>query len=1037
VRPSPSRRSAPPRRALAAWLIGASLALSAAAWAAPAAAQIPTHLRRRRVVDVRVTGETSGATGARDVGIPLGAPLSRRLLRATVTRLLESGRWADVQIDAVPDGAGVALVVFLRPRILITRVDVDGNELLGDDEVRQTLGLDASGELEQQDLSPLAEAVAEAYRERGYRDVRATLRLRDTDDPSRKVLRVQIDEGAPTRVATYRFEGDAPPDDVDVPGAIGIDEGDVLDRTRLREGLREAARMLRREGFLESRLGAPEVTRAGHRATVTLPLRLGPRYEVRLVGHEPLQRTTVEEVLELEEERLTRRSMQALDERVTALLQRHGFHRAEVELARVRGERPGTAVLLVRMEPGRQLHVVGMSFPGATHFDSDYLRGQVISVVEEDLPDTRMFAPVDSDTADRLGLGGRSEHPRRREVPRPLEVDPSRVYYAPLYAQAVEHLGEVYQAAGYLSARVGPARLRRVGRGRAVVVVPVVEGPRTLLFGVELRGNTLLGDRELLEAAELERGAPFSYLGLEEALSRMTERYQERGYLYARIEPEVRFSEDRERAEVVLTVVERFEVHFGAVAIEGAERTDEGLIREALRFSEGDLYRPSVVRASQEALMALGVFTSVNIAPQNPDLPERVKPVTVTVRERMPQYLDFQLGISTGQGLRTSLEYGYRNLFGYALNLTARGQLGLQFFFQDEDLRENIGDLPAGQRLERRFNVSLALPHISGVPNLRASLDFVHLRDNQRLFGLDKNGGVLSFNWQPLPRLSFTWSAEIEQNDVQLFGNRDNFEDIIEEEMGNPQIARLLRVPEGNSIVVSTRVSGALDQRDSPFVPTRGWFASTAVEWVRTLATEPQEDGSSFFSHFLKITGTLNGYLPLGDVVIAAQVRAGGIVHLQDGSQTYPNRQFFLGGVDSLRGFNQAQLQPQDAAEFALAGLGERNPFDSLLSGGDFFYLVRTEVRFPLFESLQGAVFGDLGNHWTDPSTIVIGGCGPAADGADLGTANCLFVRPTAGLGLRLATPVGPLALDYGFNLLRREALGEPFGAFHFSIGVF
>ena len=92
---------------------------------------------------------------------------------------------------------------------------------------------------------------------------------------------------------------------------------------------------------------------------------------------------------------------------------------------------------------------------------------------------------------------------------------------------------------------------------------------------------------------------------------------------------------------------------------------------------------------------------------------------------------------------------------------------------------------------------------------------------------------------------------------------------------------------------------------------------------------------------------------------------------------------------------------------------------------------MRAEIRFPLFESLQGAVFGDLGNHWADPGSI--GSLCPVGLTAE----QCLFFRPTAGLGLRLATPVGPLALDYGFNVLRREALNEPFGAFHFSIGVF
>ncbi|MFK7986147.1 MAG: POTRA domain-containing protein [Sandaracinaceae bacterium] len=990
-------------------------------------AQIPTALLRRRVVEVRVTGETSGATGADDVGIPVGAPLTRQLLRDAVTRLLATGRWADVQVDAVPTAGGVRLDVELRPRVVITRVDVLGNEALDDDDVRQALGLGSNGELAEGALRGLARNIATEYQDRGYIDAHVALTLRDTDDPSRKVLRARIDEGEPLRVAAYEYDGHPPPQDVDLEEAFGLEEGDVLDRTRLGDGLRTARQALRRAGFLESRLEAPRVRVEGHEATLIVPVRWGLRYTVRIEGHEPLTRQTVEEILELESERLTRRSLSAIDVRVTELLQRHGYHDGEVTVNRVRGERAGTANLVIEMRLGRQLSVVGTSFPGATHFDREYLRDQVISVLEEDLPDTRMFAPVDSDNVDRLGLGGRSVVPNRRQIVTPLSVDPSRVYFAALYDQAVDHLAEVYQAAGYLGARVGPVRLDPVGRGRAVVVIPVFEGPRTLLFEVTIDGNTVLGDRALLESSRFVRGEPFSYLALEEALERMTSLYRERGYLYARIEPEVRFSDDRERAEVVLTVVERFEVHFGAVSIEGNTRTDAQLIRDVLRFAEGDLYRPSRIQQSQDALMALGVFSSVNITPAAPELAERVKPISVVVNERQPQYVDLELGISTGQGFRGAFEYGYRNLAGYAVGVTARLQAGFQFIFQDDELRRNISALDPVDRIERRFSLSFVLPHVEGIDNVRTTLDLIHIRDNQRSFGLDNTGAVLSFNWQPEQPLTFTLSTEAQYNGVQLFGDRD-FEDILSDPRTDQQTQRLLRVPEGESFVVSTRLAGSVDQRDSPFVPTEGWFGSTAVEWARTIDIGTQDPEERFFSHFLKITGTLNGYVSIGDVVIAGQLRAGGIVHLEPDSQTYPNRQFFLGGVNSLRGFNQDQLQPQDLAELQLERPELRS--QTVLQGGDFFYLVRLEVRFPIYGSLQGGIFADVGNHWANPRAIALSGdCTAQPE-------RC-FMRPTAGLGVRIATPVGPLALDYGINLLRREDWNEPVGAFHFSIGVF
>ena len=1014
------------RRAVASLCVCAALLCGASAHA-----QVPRELLRRPITVVRVTGETSGATGARDVGVPVGVPLTRRLVRSTVQRLLESGRWADVQVDAIRDGDGVALEFFLRPQIVVTRVDVIDNTVLDDDEVRLALGLGPGGALGALELSQLADRVAATYAERGYVAALVRVRLRDTDDPTRKVLRVRITENEPLRIAGYDWVLQEPPTDLDLPGAIGIGEDDVFNRTQLSSGLREARRVVRAAGFYEARVRPPVLVEEGGEARLAMSVRFGPRYAVRILGHDPLERGAVEAVLALEESRLTPRTLEALDTRVTQLFQRHGFHDASIEVARIAGERPGTAVLEVRCTPGHQLAVVATSFPGASHYSSDYLHQQVVSVIEQDMPDTRLFAPVDSDAADRLGLGGRSVVPNARQSPAPLYVDPSRVFYAPAYDAAVEHLREIYEAAGFLAAEVGPVRLREVGRGRAVVVISVVEGPRTLLFGVTLQGNQVIGERELLETARLVRGEPFSYLGLEEAVSRMVEAYRERGHLYARVEPDVRFSDDRERAEVVLTMVERFEVRVGEISVEGAAQTDEGLIRDVLSFGEGDLWRPSLVRRSQDALMALGIFTSVNIAAADAELPERVKPVTVTVRERVPQYLDLSLGLSTGQGVRAAVEYGYRNLGGYGLGMTLRVQLGIQLLFQDDELERNISGLPIQDRLERRVTATLVQPHLPGLDNVRTTLDLVHLRDNQRSFGLDKWGAVLSLNWRPIQQLSLTFSGEGEFNGVQLFGDRTSFEEIIAESGGNPQIARLLRVPEGESFVISARVAGSLDFRDSPFVPTEGWFSSAAVEWARTLDLGVQEDGeASFFSHILKITATLNGYVSLGDVVLAAQVRAGGVLHLEDGSRTYPNRQFFLGGVDTLRGFNQDQLQPQDVAELQLALPPERRA-NTFIQGGDFFYLARVELRFPLFiDGLGLGVFADLGNHWANATAI------DATTDCVASPARC-FIRPTVGAGLRIATPVGPLALDLGFNLLQREDIREPLLAFHFSIGVF
>jgi outer membrane protein assembly factor BamA len=233
-------------------------------------------------------------------------------------------------------------------------------------------------------------------------------------------------------------------------------------------------------------------------------------------------------------------------------------------------------------------------------------------------------------------------------------------------------------------------------------------------------------------------------------------------------------------------------------------------------------------------------------------------------------------------------------------------------------------------------------------------------------------------------------------------------------------LRRLLRVPQGASTLIGTRGSLSYDRRDSPFTPSRGYFVSGSAELARTLGGQQSEATmNQFVSRFLKLSLRASGYVPLWrDVVLAGQVRIGRIFHLAKDSQTYPNRAFFLGGVETVRGYLEDEMIPQDLAD-QIAKDPKLDP-NAIVRSGDAFVLLRTELRFPLYHELHGGVFSDMGNLWAVASNF-----------------DPLKLRPTAGFGLRLTTPVGPIALDWGFNLSPRHALGERANAVHFSIGLF
>jgi len=157
------------------------------------------------------------------------------------------------------------------------------------------------------------------------------------------------------------------------------------------------------------------------------------------------------------------------------------------------------------------------------------------------------------------------------------------------------------------------------------------------------------------------------------------------------------------------------------------------------------------------------------------------------------------------------------------------------------------------------------------------------------------------------------------------------------------------------------------------------------------------------------------------------------IHHLMANSRTYPDRLFFLGGADTIRGFAQDSLVPEDIArQLLVPNTGVQGGLtidDVVIRGGDFFINPRAELRIPLTSSIQTALFVDTGNLWTSPQQITD-----------------FRLRYSTGSGLRIGTPIGPLVFDYGFNVDRvldklfpsrkNQRYWEALGAFHFSIGV-
>jgi outer membrane protein insertion porin family len=143
-----------------------------------------------------------------------------------------------------------------------------------------------------------------------------------------------------------------------------------------------------------------------------------------------------------------------------------------------------------------------------------------------------------------------------------------------------------------------------------------------------------------------------------------------------------------------------------------------------------------------------------------------------------------------------------------------------------------------------------------------------------------------------------------------------------------------------------------------------------------------------------------------GDAVLACSLSGQLIEPTQDSQYVPIYTRYFLGGDSSVRGFKKHQIGPK-----ALNDEG-----GTVNIGGDRLLRINTEFRFPIYSVIGGVVFYDAGANWLNE------------DGFEIE-----HVRDAVGGGLRIATPVGPLRLDYGWKLDRKS--GESAGEYYITIG--
>lgn len=619
---------------------------------------------------------------------------------------------------------------------------------------------------------------------------------------------------------------------------------------------------------------------------------------------------------------------------------------------------------------------------------------------------------------------------RQYLVPREIERDARRLR---LY----------YYRRGYREATVDTSMTRSTDDGDRDVSLTfsIEEGRPVRVDSISFQGVEDVEEGTLLEGLPLERGDPLSGILLDATRDTLEARLKNGGYAHADVirnlyipniippgggEPRPGYS-----ARVTYDVFTGPKARFGEVTIERDSATvqlSEKSLRRMLPFERGDVYSKELLFEAQRNLFNLELVRNVSLQEHLETEPDSVVPITVRVLEGDVHRVRAGAGWSTSDCLNTEALWASRNFLGSARRLQVRGRIS-------NILATSLGDTGCPQSGDGEFaeinwlaSVELFQPWLFSTRNSftvslfaeRQSLPEVFIR---RTVGFN---AVVTRSLAPRTPLVVSYRPQLSTLDAAEIFFCTSFVVCAPEDINVLQGANWLS-PLGATV--------SHNNTNSFISPSDGYQLRLDLEHASTLT------GSDFA--YNRVIGEGSWYQELAErTVWAGRLRSGWVSGGEFGELSlggieviHPQKRFYAGGANSVRGFAQNRLGPRVLTTDVENVLGYREGPDEQprppactpgeiltlqcnpesLSDGAFFPRptggTRTlegnlEYRFAFAGRFQGVLFTDVGQVWSEGQDI------------DLGD---LEVSP--GLGVRYFSPIGPVRLDVGYRFRGEESL--------------
>ena len=516
-----------------------------------------------------------------------------------------------------------------------------------------------------------------------------------------------------------------------------------------------------------------------------------------------------------------------------------------------------------------------------------------------------------------------------------------------------------YHDNGYVRAKVSTPEITLSKDGRSITIAFSIEEGSVYKTGdVSFKGDLIMPAKDLLSKLKSKKGNTFRTSLFQEDVLTLTDLYQDEGFAFVEVEPITEVQDETKTVDIAYEVTKGPEVFFNRINVIGNIKTRDKVVRRELRFAEGERYSASKLKESKRRLRNTTFFKELDLKTVKTEDPDKVN-LDVVVEEKPTGSLSLGVGYSSYDGAMISGSVSQDNLFGTGRKV-----------FLEATLSSST----------KEYNFSFIEPYVFD-KDLSAGINIFNMTRDFDTYDYKSTGGNVFLSRPLTDHVRAGIKYKFEQVDVKNIS--EDASTYIKEQAGKRTTSSVTFSLSKNSI-------------DDILNPTKGDIGEVSLE----LAGGPLLGDNDFY----KFIASYGRYIPYkygSAFFLRATV---GTVRTYSGENVPVYERFFVGGMNTVRGFKYGEAGPLDETGEAI---GAKNQL-----------IFNSEWIFPIYQpaGLKGVLFFDAGHGFDTEDGFLLNG-----------------IRTAAGFGIRWFSPLGPIRLEMGFNLNPKKS--ERRSVFDFMIG--